>query len=168
MDKYQQQPRQRRFDPLSWWTRRLPHPAWKVEKIPGGTRHSRPGESMYDTDLPWVVYHYGRTVDPWWPIWRSVRVLGRAAVECECAVCGHSRVVVAPIPRFGPVNPEGREHPERTRFKLDHLHRERPHQMAWAKPLLNLAATGVIDLDLLAMRLEADLRADAGAAGRPQ
>ena len=44
--------------------------------------------------------------------------------------------------------------------KEGHLHRDQPHPMAWAKPLLNPAAhPGGIDLDLLAMRLEADLRA---------
>lgn len=145
-------------DPLTWWTSRLSAPGWKVEKFRGGSRHTRGGESMYDTDMPWIVYHYGRTVDPWWPFWRSVRVLGRAAVECECAVCGKRRVVVAKLPRFGPVNPENKEHPERSRFKLDHLHRDRPHPMAWAKPLLNpFAQPGGLDLDLLAMRLQADL-----------
>lgn len=49
---------------------------------------------------------------------------------------------------------------ERIKFLLAHLHRDQPHPMAWAKPLLNPAAhPGGIDLDLLAMRLEADLRA---------
>lgn len=152
-------------DPLTRWARRLPLPKRREEKIPGGTRSYVPGlESMFDTDMPWIVYHYGRTVDGWWPLWRSVRVLGRAAIECECAVCGERHIIAAPLPRFGPVNPNGREHPERTRFKLDHLHRDRPHPMAWKRPLLNPAAhRGGLDLGLLAMRLEADLReADHG------
>lgn len=117
---------------------------------------------MYDTDMPWVVYHYGRTVDNWWPFWRSVRVLGRAAIECECAVCGAHQRVAAKIPRFGPVNPSGREHAERTRFKLAHLHRDKGHPISWRSPLLNPFANGGLDLDMLAMRLEADLR-ESGA-----
>lgn len=119
------------------------------------------GLANYDTDQPWVVYHYGLTHDRWWPFWNSTRVTGRAKIECECAVCGERRIVKAPIPRFGDPNPSGRKHPERIRFLLDHLHRDGPHPMAWAKPLLNPAAhSGGIDLDLLAMRLEADLRED--------
>ncbi len=119
------------------------------------------GRSNYDTDQPWVVYHYGLTHDRYWPPWRSTRVLGVAKVKCECAVCGEVRVVKAQIPRFGDPNPSGAHHPERLRFLLDHLHSDRPSPMAWAKPLLNPAAHpgGRIDLDALALRLEADLAA---------
>jgi DNA (cytosine-5)-methyltransferase 1 len=102
-----------RFDLLSAWARRLPEGA--------------PME-MYDTELPWIVYVYGRTQDRWWPFWNSTRVLGRMAVGCRCAVCGENHVVVTTIPRTGPI-PDTGEHPERTRFKLDHLHRDRPHPM---------------------------------------
>ena len=114
----------------------------------------------YDADQPWVIYRYGATHDKWWPFWNSTRVLGFAKVECECAICGERHMVKAPIPRFGDPNPSGQHHPERIKFLLAHLHRDQPHPMAWAKPLLNPAAhPGGIDLDLLAMRLEADLRA---------
>lgn len=123
------------------------------------------GRSNYDTDQPWVVYHYGLTHDRFWPPWRSSRILGYARIECECAVCGVTEVVKARIPRFGDPNPSGQHHPERLRFLLDHLHRDlKVHPMAWAKPLLNPAAhQGGIDLDLLAMRLEADLNGASDA-----
>lgn len=143
---------------FAWWTKRLPLPARRTEKIPGGTTSYRPGKTTHDTEMPWIVYHYGRTVDLFWPPWRSTRVLGHAAIECECAVCGERHLVVGRIPRFGPV-PDRGEHPERVRFKLDHLHPDRPAQFAWARPLLNPHASGPLDLDALAMRLEADLLA---------
>jgi hypothetical protein len=106
----------------------------------------------YETDQPWVVYRY-LTTD------RRTRITGRSKIMCECAVCGEKRTVTLRIPRFGQVVDRGR-HPERIRFLLNHLHRgEERHPMAWAKPLLNPAAhVGGIDLDLLAMRLEADLQ----------
>jgi hypothetical protein len=117
------------------------------------------GMSTYEMEQPWVAYHYGATHDRWWPFWSSTRVLGYAIVVCECAVCGEQRRVKAPIPRFGDPNPGGGKHPERIRFLLDHIHPDRPHPMSWAKPLLNPGAhRGGMDLDLLAMRLEADLR----------
>lgn len=115
--------------------------------------------STYETDQPWVVYHY-RTTD------RRTRITGRSKIECECAVCGERRLVTLRIPRFGPVVDRGR-HPERIRFLLDHLHRgETQHPMAWARPLLNMAAHPKgIDLDALAMRLEADLLDALGKEG---
>jgi hypothetical protein len=115
----------------------------------------------YDTDQPWVIYRYGRTHDKFWPPWRSSRILGFAKIECECAVCGEKEIVKAPIPRWGDPNPGGGHHPRRIKFLLAHLHRDsKRHPMSWAKPLLNPAAhRGGIDLDLLAMRLEADLAA---------
>lgn len=115
--------------------------------------------STYETTQPWVIYHYGRTHDRWWPPWNSTRVLGRARIVCECAVCGGREVVSFRIPRFGPVPvPESGRHPERERFLAEHVHPDRGAPMSWAKPLLNLAAhRGGMNLDALAMRLEADL-----------
>lgn len=113
--------------------------------------------STYETEQPWVVYHY-LTTD------RRTRITGRSVIECECAVCGERRKVRIRIPRFGRVPaPVGGRHPERVRFLLDHLHRgEERHPMSWARPLLNLAAhQGGVDLDLLAMRLEAELQGAA-------
>lgn len=108
----------------------------------------------YETEQPWVIYRY-LTTD------RTTRLTGRSIIQCECAVCGARRKVRLRIPRFGKITDEGR-HPERVRFLLAHLHRDRPHPMAWARPLLNPAAhTNGIDLDLLAMRLEAELNPDA-------
>lgn len=153
-------------DPFTWWARRLPLPPRRTRKIsPGVTESSIPGLSQSaESDMPWVVYTYGRIHDGWWPLWRSSRILGRAAVGCECAVCGKRRVIVVKLPRFGEVPvPAGGKHPERVRFLLDHIHKDRPHQMAWARPLLNMNASGPLDLDMLAMRLEADLaRAETG------
>lgn len=117
-------------------------------------------KSTYDTDQPWVVYHFGLTHDGFWPPWTSTRVLGVAKIVCECAVCGKRCTVKCRIPRFGNPNPSGRHHPERLRFLLDHLHKDRPAPMAWARPLLNPAAhRDGVDLEQLAMRLEADLAA---------
>lgn len=153
-------------NPFTLWAKALPLPRRKTEREGAVTTSYVPGiEQRYDTDMPWIIYTYGRIHDRWWPFWRSSRILGRAAIGVECAVCGRRRVVVAKMPRFGPVNPSGTEHPERVRFKLDHLHREKPHPMAWARPLLNSAAhPGGINLDMLAMRLEADLREALGDA----
>lgn len=107
---------------------------------------------MYETKQPWVVYRY-LTSD------RRSRITGRAKIECECSVCGGREVLTLRIPRFGPVPlPKGGRHPERVRFLLEHVHPERPHPMAWQRPLLNPAAhADGIDLDLLAMRLQAEL-----------
>lgn len=117
----------------------------------------------YETNQPWIVYRYGLTHDKWWPVWSSTRVLGYAKIECECAVCGVREVLKLRMPRFGAVSqPEGGKHPKRVRFLEAHAHPERPHPMAWEKPLLNPAAHPQgLDLDLLAMRTEADARARA-------
>lgn len=111
------------------------------------------GLETYETSQPWVIYRY-LTTD------RRTRLTGRSRIKCECAICGESKTLILRIPRFGPVpKPEGGRHPERIRFLLAHVHPDRPHPMAWAKPLLNPAAhPGGMDLDLLAMRLEAELR----------
>lgn len=109
----------------------------------------------YEIEQPWVVYRY-LTTD------RRTRITGVMKIECECAVCGESKVLRLRIPRFGKIVDRGK-HPARVRFLLDHLHRDSSkHPMAWARPLLNPAAhPGGIDFDLLAMRLEAELRESA-------
>lgn len=111
----------------------------------------KPGEETFETTQPWVVYTY-LTTD------QRTRVTGRSKIACQCAICGERRVLTLRIPRFGSVQtPATGKHPERIRFLLDHLHQNRPHPMAWAMPLLNPAAhQGGLDLDMLAMRLEAD------------
>lgn len=131
----------------------------KFERKPAG----RETYSTFETEQPWVVYHWGSTHDGLWPPWRSTRVLGRMRIICECAICGRQQTLTLRIPRFGAVaagggHPSGK-HPARLRFLLDHVHAERGHPMSWAKPLLNPDAhRGGLDLDLLAARLEADLR----------
>lgn len=114
----------------------------------------------YETTQPWVIYRYGLTHDKWWPIWNSTHLLGRARIECECAVCGHRKVLSIRIPRLGPVTtPESGRHPAREQFLAEHTHPDRGAPMSWARPLLNPEAhVGGLDLDALAMRLEADLQ----------
>lgn len=115
------------------------------------------GMSTYETVQPWVMYHYGRTHDRWWPVWNSTRVLGRACIVAECAVCGDRTPLWFRIPRLGPVPDAGR-HPARVRYLAEHAHPDRGSPMSWAKPLANLAAhPGGLNLDALAMRLEADI-----------
>jgi hypothetical protein len=116
-------------------------------------------QSTYETTQPWICYTYGLTHDRWWPLWNSTRVLGRARIIMECAVCGHREIASLPIPRFGQVHkPATGRHPQRERFLAEHAHPDRGAPMSWAKPMLNPAAhPGGIDLDALAMRLEADL-----------
>lgn len=121
-----------------------------------------PDNGRYDTEQPWICWWF-LTHDLWWPPWRSTRVLGRSLVLIECSICGKSERLTLRMPRLGPVPiPKGGKHPERVRFMLAHLHPDKPHPMAWAKPLRNIAAhPGGLDLDLLKMRLEADLRAES-------
>lgn len=115
------------------------------------------GMSTFETDQPWVLYHYGRTHDRWWPPWNSTRILGRACITAECIVCGHREAIWMRIPRLGTV-PDRGHHPARIRFLADHAHPDRGHPMSWAKPLANLAAhPGGLNLDLLGARLEADI-----------
>ena len=114
--------------------------------------------TTFETNQPWVVYTY-ITHDRFWPFWNSTRILGKSKIRCECAVCGNSEILRMPIPRFGPVPaPASGKHPERERYLREHSHPDRPHPMAWSKPLLNLAALAAhgegVDLDLLGMRLE--------------
>jgi hypothetical protein len=115
--------------------------------------------STAEATQPWVLYHYGRTHDGWWPIWSSTRFLGRAAIDVECIVCGDRSVVRFRMPRFGPVPPPvGGRHPSRQRYLDEHAHPERGAPMSWARPLANLDAhPGGLDLDAMALRLEADL-----------
>ena len=113
--------------------------------------------STYETTQPWVLFHYGLTHDLWWPLWNSTRVLGRAKMVLECIVCGERRRVSFKIPRFGPILDRG-HHPIRSAFLAEHAHPDRGSPMSWARPLANPAAHARgIDLDALAMRLEADL-----------
>jgi hypothetical protein len=110
------------------------------------------GSERYDTDQPWICWTFLSTD-------ARTRITGRSVVLMDCCVCGQKRKVRIRIPRVGPV-PDNGKHVERLRFMRDHLHPEKPHPITWAKPLRNLAVfgTGGLDLDLLAMRLEADLK----------
>ena len=112
----------------------------------------------YETTQPWVTYRYGRTVDNWWPFWKSTRVLGRACITAICCVCGDKTDLWMKMPRFGevPEPPSGR-HGLRERYLCEHVHPDRGNMMSWALPLRNPFAMGGIDLDLLAARLEADI-----------
>lgn len=117
-------------------------------------RPSRADAERYDTDQPWICWRF-LTTDA------QTRITGRSAVLLDCCVCGAKRKVRIKIPRFGPV-PVVSRHEERLRFMLDHVHPDKPHPMSWAKPLRNPAAhieQGGMDLDLLAMRLQADIDA---------
>lgn len=116
-----------------------------------------PDRQTYETTQPWVVYRYGLTHDLWWPFWNSTRVLGRARIIMECAVCGKQEIATIKVPRFGKVVDRG-HHPTRQRFLSEHAHPDRGAPMSWAKPLLNPAAhPDGFDLTALAMRLEADM-----------
>jgi hypothetical protein len=117
------------------------------------------GASRYDTDYPWITWRFLDTD-------ARTRITGLSRIACTCAVCGRTERIALRIPRFGPIPaPPGGKHLERLRFIARHFHADRPHPMAWAKPLLNVSAhEGGLDLDLLAMRLEADLRAHGDAA----
>lgn len=87
---------------------------------------NRDWSEKFEVTQPWVIYTYGRTHDGFWPPWRSTRVLGRARIGLECAVCGHTEVVSLKIPRFGPVpEPASGRHAERERFLAEHTHPDR-------------------------------------------
>jgi hypothetical protein len=119
-------------------------------------------KSTYEVGQPWVVYHFGRTHDAWWPLWSSTRVLGRACVVCECAVCGDRTALWMRMPRIRAIVDRG-HHPKRVAYLAAHAHPDRPHPMSWAKPLLNWEAHQAgVNLDMLAMRLQADFN-DGGA-----
>lgn len=116
------------------------------------------GRDTAESGLPWVTYHFGLTHDRWWPLWNSTRVLGRMRVRVACAVCGADRVLSLRIPRFGSIPDQG-HHPARVQWLKDHAHPDRGHPMSWVRPFTNMDNFGPdgIPLDLLAMRLEADL-----------
>jgi hypothetical protein len=119
--------------------------------------------STFEVGQPWVLYHYGQTHDRWWPLWTSTHVLGRARIRMECIVCGHAETASIKIPRFGRVpTPQGDgRHPVRKAFLAAHAHPDRGAPMSWAKPLANMEAhPGGLNLDALAMRIEADLTRD--------
>ena len=112
----------------------------------------REGAERYDTDQPWICWTFLSTD-------ARTRITGRSVVRMDCCVCGAIQKSHIRIPRFGPVSaPPGGRHAERLRFMLAHLHPDKGHPMSWAKPLRNpFAQPGGLDLNLLAMRLEADL-----------
>jgi hypothetical protein len=116
--------------------------------------------STFETDQPWIVYRYGRTHDRWWPVWSSTRVLGRACIVAQCAVCGDATPMWIRMRRFGRIVDNG-HHPKRLAYLAEHLHPDRGAPMSWKRPLLNwVAHPAGVDLDALAMRLEADLNED--------
>lgn len=116
-----------------------------------------------ETTQPWVVYTYGLTHDLWWPFWNSTRVTGRAKIRMTCAICGERSVAKFKIPRFKQIVDQG-HHALRVAFLAKHVHLDRPHPMSWALPLLNPSThQNGLDLDLLAMRLNADIAASREA-----
>lgn len=119
-----------------------------------------------ESTMPWVIYIYGRTHDFWWPFWSSTRVLGRARIGLECCVCGHQEVTSLRMPRFGPIENKG-HHPVRLKFLAEHAHPDRGHPMSWVRPMRNMNVFGNagLPLDLLSMRLEADLNEPPGGLG---
>lgn len=126
--------------------------------------------STAEAGMPWITYHYGLTHDLWWPFWTSTRVLGRMRIKVACAVCGAEKVLSLRIPRFGAI-PDRGHHPARRAWMREHAHPDRGHPMSWAKPLTNMNNFGSegLPLDLLAMRLEADLNdPDTRAPGADQ
>lgn len=111
----------------------------------------------FETGQPWVVYRFGLTHDLWWPPLTSTRVTGRAKIQATCAICGAQEVLVMKIPRFREI-PDRGHHPLRLKFLADHVHPDQGAPMSWALPLLNPDAHPEgINLDALAMRLEADI-----------
>lgn len=116
-------------------------------------------KATYEQAQPWVTYRYGLTHDKWWPFWNSTRFLGVSKIVMGCAVCGDRTVARMRIPRIGPVpEPASGRHPIREQYLRDHAHPDRGGPFSWARPLENPAAhPGGVDLDRLAMRLEADI-----------
>lgn len=120
--------------------------------------------STFETTQPWIIYRYGYMHDRWWPPHNSTRVLGYAKIGMECAVCGISVIARIRIPRFGDPSRarSGPRHERREQFLAEHAHPDRGAPMSWARPLLNPAMhPRGIDLDALAMRLDADLNESA-------
>lgn len=141
---------------------RVPHSRHVARPEPGWSKYWSNGSTWtetYDTDQPWVIYTYGRTHDGWWPFWSSTRVLGVAKIGLECMVCGRTEIARIRCPRFGPVpTPPSGKHERRELFLAVHAHVDRGAPMSWALPLRNIAAhDGGLNVDALAMRLEADI-----------
>lgn len=114
----------------------------------------------YEVDAPWITW-------TWLSTDRETRFTGRMRMRMICCVCGKHEMIRPRIPRFGPVPvPKGGRHPERIKAIQRHLHPGKGHPMSWALPLRNWDAHGAagIDVDLLAMRLEADLNEAPGDA----
>lgn len=112
-------------------------------------------DARYDTDQPWICWSFLSSD-------RETRITGRSRVRMDCCVCGRVEKIRIRLPRFGsvPIPPGGR-HAERVRFMLAHLHPDKGPMFTWAKPLRNPwpNSPSGIDLDALAMRLQADLLA---------
>lgn len=106
----------------------------------------------YETDAPWVTWTF--LSDDW-----ETRITGRSRMKMTCCVCGEREIIRVRIPRVGPVpTPEGGVHPERIKAKQRHAHPDRGAPMSWALPLRNpFGQPGGLNLDGLAMRLEADI-----------
>lgn len=100
----------------------------------------------YETDAPWVTW-------TWLSTDRETRFTGRMRMLLT------RETIRVRIPRFGRVpEPEGGIHPARHEAKERHAHPDRGHPMSWALPLRNIAAhEGGMNLDLLGLRLEADV-----------
>jgi hypothetical protein len=121
-----------------------------------------------ESTMPWLIWTYGLTHDKWWPFWNSTRVLGYCRIQMSCCICGKREVAKLRLPHFGDI-PDRGHHPERLRFMSEHVHPERPPVMTWVLPLKNMNAVqmfGGLDLDALAMRLQADILAGVPRAQR--
>lgn len=108
----------------------------------------------YEIEQPWVIYTY-----PYTDAECDRRGLF-AHVVMECIVCGVAEdwTVKAGEKPKPQVNGYAAE---RVDFLLAHRHPDRGAPMSWAKPLANLAAhPSGMDVDALAMRLEADINQD--------
>lgn len=132
------------------------HPATRHEARRGRSTRSWSTESTkretYETTAPWVTW-------TWLSSDRETRITGRMRHKLTCCVCGKREIVRTPIPRWGPITPPpGGVHPSRLAAVERHAHPDRGHPMSWAIPLRNPGAhRGGLDLDLMAMRLQADV-----------
>ena len=131
------------------------HPGRHVNRPDKSTTRSWSTETTcrqtYETDAPWVTW-------TWLSTDRETRFTGRMRMKLTCCVCGKREIIRPRIPRFGPVPvPAGGVHPERLAAKERHAHPDRGHPMSWVLPMRNPFGTGGLNVDMLAMRLEADL-----------
>lgn len=116
----------------------------------------------YEVEQPWVIYTY-----PYTDAECDRRGL-LAHVVMECIVCGDTEdwTVKAGEEPKPQVNGYAAE---RVDFLLTHRHPDRGSPMSWARPLRNVAAhPGGMDVDALAMRLEADINEAQDSAGSPE